>query len=345
MGNSGSSDRPNERQKEWLKEHHEYQCKEAAKAIKEADMFLLSIGAGFSADSGLAVYNDIADIPAYHELNLEYHDLCTVQWFMKEEAKGIAYGFWGKCFNDYREATPHKGYHIIKEWQKLFFSKNELKGPDFFPNEFSRLYDITWNKELDDINVNDVSLHNPKIDPFFVFSSNVDSHPFRAGYKPEEVYEIHGTVENWQCMGFPSCGYADENGNIGTPSIWKAPKDFKFDIDINTMIALNTPSSINIDDTDKISSSFKSNFPTCIHCGKTARPNVLMFGDPNFIEDKVGFKRYTTWNELSAKWLDRKKKLVILEVGCGNNVPTVRCNSERKFSYNLIERIIIDFIF
>lgn len=40
------------------------QCEKAAKALAEADVLLLVTGIGWSADSGLAVYNDIAKIPA-----------------------------------------------------------------------------------------------------------------------------------------------------------------------------------------------------------------------------------------------------------------------------------------
>ena len=43
---------------------------EAARAIREADVLLLCTGAGFSADSGLAVYADVADIEAYKERGL-----------------------------------------------------------------------------------------------------------------------------------------------------------------------------------------------------------------------------------------------------------------------------------
>ena len=43
------------------------QCKKAAQAIAAADILIVSTGAGYSAESGLAVYKDIADVPAYHK--------------------------------------------------------------------------------------------------------------------------------------------------------------------------------------------------------------------------------------------------------------------------------------
>ena len=45
-----------------------------------AQVLLLATGAGWSADSGLAVYRDIADVPAYHELGLTYRDICQPRW-------------------------------------------------------------------------------------------------------------------------------------------------------------------------------------------------------------------------------------------------------------------------
>ena len=48
----------------------------AAAAIAQADVLLLCTGAGWSADSGLKVYQDIADIGAYHDKGLTYRDIC-----------------------------------------------------------------------------------------------------------------------------------------------------------------------------------------------------------------------------------------------------------------------------
>eukprot|EP00122_Pirum_gemmata_P019894 Pgem_evm2s18610 len=52
-------------------------CKNAANKIKNCDFLLVTCGAGFSADSGLPVYKDIADDPEYTESQLSYSDLCS----------------------------------------------------------------------------------------------------------------------------------------------------------------------------------------------------------------------------------------------------------------------------
>ena len=58
----------------------------------QADYLLINAGAGFSADSGLPVYNDIADVPAYHEMGVSYADLCDPVWIEKD-----AHVFFGFC--------------------------------------------------------------------------------------------------------------------------------------------------------------------------------------------------------------------------------------------------------
>ena len=81
-----------------LKANFESNCRQAAKALFEADVLLLVTGAGFSADSGLAVYADVAHVPAYEERDLDYHDICQPDWIHDEP--DLFYGFWGQCYND-----------------------------------------------------------------------------------------------------------------------------------------------------------------------------------------------------------------------------------------------------
>ena len=76
-----------------LKANIEAHCKEAAKKLWEADVLLVVTGAGFSADSGLATYIDVANIDAYRSRGWRYRDLCTPLMYTdfssldKEESK------------------------------------------------------------------------------------------------------------------------------------------------------------------------------------------------------------------------------------------------------------------
>ena len=86
----------------------------AAAAIASATHLLIAAGAGFSADSGLPVYADIAAVPEYAARGLTYQELCTTQLLASDPA--AAYGFWRSCVGHYRRATPHEGYAILERW-------------------------------------------------------------------------------------------------------------------------------------------------------------------------------------------------------------------------------------
>jgi NAD-dependent SIR2 family protein deacetylase len=60
-----------------LKSNIETHCRQAARKILEADVLIAVTGAGFSADSGLATYDCVANIDAYRSRGWRYRDLCT----------------------------------------------------------------------------------------------------------------------------------------------------------------------------------------------------------------------------------------------------------------------------
>ena len=67
---------------------------------------------------------------------------------------------------------------------------------------------------------------------FFIFTSNVDAHHY-DWFFPHELRECHGNVELYQCaFGRARCG----------PGIWRAPMDFSFSVDPQSMLALAGPS-------------------------------------------------------------------------------------------------------
>jgi hypothetical protein len=84
----------------------------AARAIKEADFVLVCAGAGFSKDSGLPVYDEIA--APYKRQGYDYSDLCRPELMASDPS--LFYGFWGHCFNLYSETMPHGGYVTLFNW-------------------------------------------------------------------------------------------------------------------------------------------------------------------------------------------------------------------------------------
>ena len=63
----------------------------------------------------------------------------------------------------------------------------------------------------------------------FIFSSNVDSHWRRDQLFESELFEFHGTVEEWSCSG-------SAEGHKMKPcckTVWSVPKGFQFQVDAN----------------------------------------------------------------------------------------------------------------
>ncbi|MFM0185568.1 NAD-dependent deacetylase [Paraburkholderia nemoris] len=129
----------------------------------------------------------------------------------------------------------------------------------------------------------------------FVFTSNVDGQFQKAGFDAEHIAECHGTIHRLQCV--EAC--IDE--------AWPAD-DFNPDVDKNTC-------------------ELENDMPRCPHCGGLARPNILMFGDWNWIG------QYAERQERAlAAWLGSVKRPVVVELGAGRAIPTVRRFSERRGS-------------
>jgi NAD-dependent SIR2 family protein deacetylase len=131
---------------------------------------------------------------------------------------------------------------------------------------------------------------------YFIFTSNVDGHFQKAGFAPERIVECHGSIHHFQCL--VSC----------TDEIWDADGD-AVSIDAKKFRALEP-------------------LPRCRNCSALARPNILMFGDWSWLGHRTDQQhdRFSAWlDELSKQ----HAKLVVIEVGAGGAIPTVRHSSER----------------
>jgi len=213
MGNMPSAPSKSKTRK-LLKDVDKY-CRQAATAITQADVLIVTTGAGFSADSGLAIYRDVAKVPAYSERKVEYHDLCVPDWL--EDEPEFFWGFWGGCFNDYRDTDPHEGYGIIRKW-----SDDMFRNSTFAEKVRARLQDSSGflSRQGEDEPYRVESFPGA----FYLFTSNVDAHSYDH-FEASEIRECHGNVECFQCSR-PCCG-----------KIWRAPEDLRFALDKETMTA------------------------------------------------------------------------------------------------------------
>lgn len=126
----------------------------------------------------------------------------------------------------------------------------------------------------------------------YVATSNVDGQFQKAGFPEESILEFHGSIHHLQCTR-PCCD-----------RIWENRETFRID-----------EASMRAD-----------HVPLCSRCGSAARPNILMFGDYGWIEERTRRQQ-----ERFRSFLARQsgKKIVVVELGAGTAIPTVRAMSER----------------
>ncbi|WP_348652992.1 Sir2 family NAD-dependent protein deacetylase [uncultured Sulfurimonas sp.] len=128
---------------------------------------------------------------------------------------------------------------------------------------------------------------------YFVFTSNVDGQFQKAGFDKDKIYEVHGSIHHLQCT--EAC----------IQSVWE-----------------NNVEDIEID-MDKLEAK---TLPQCGNCKELSRPNILMFGDWSFIGKRTDnqAREFHNWT-----MKNKGKKIVIIEIGAGSAVPTIRSFGDR----------------
>ncbi|WP_153111594.1 SIR2 family NAD-dependent protein deacylase [Propionivibrio limicola] len=125
----------------------------------------------------------------------------------------------------------------------------------------------------------------------FVITSNVDGQFQKAGFDASRILEIHGSIHHLQCM--------DPCRETVWPADYLTPK------------------------IDEEKCEWTGQLPTCLHCGCLARPNVLMFDDWHWQPLRHDLQR-GNWRV----WSDLPKKMVVIELGAGIDIPSIRRTSE-----------------
>ncbi|MDP1740970.1 Sir2 family NAD-dependent protein deacetylase [Polaromonas sp.] len=129
-----------------------------------------------------------------------------------------------------------------------------------------------------------------------IFTSNVDGQFQKAGFSEDQIRECHGSIHHLQCI------------NECRSGVWRAD-NFEPELDVESCRLLNPP-------------------PRCPQCGALARPNVLMFNDWNWIT-----QRTESQARRESKWLETitesQARVVVVEIGAGTSIPSVRHFSHR----------------
>lgn len=127
----------------------------------------------------------------------------------------------------------------------------------------------------------------------FVVTSNVDGQFQRAGFAADRLCEIHGSIHFLQCS----------HGGCRA-GIWPAD-GFLPEVDEQACRLLNA-------------------LPVCPGCGALARPNILMFGDAQWCDERTD-AQYRALSE----WLEGVRRPVVIEIGAGTAIPSIRRLGER----------------
>ncbi|BDY13882.1 SIR2 family NAD-dependent protein deacylase [Hydrogenimonas cancrithermarum] len=181
--------------------------------------------------------------------------------------------------------------------RKLGLSFSEMASPHWFETDSQfawafyghrlHLYRDTTPHEGFEILLD---LVNRKEGDYFIYTSNVDGQFQKAGFDEKKIVEIHGSIHHLQCAR--NC-----RGRI-----WPA-EGIDVEVDMTRFEALN--------------------IPLCPDCGGVARPNILMFGDWYWKSRRTNRQemRYNVWFKNVLK---NSKKLVIIEIGAGTKIATIR---------------------
>jgi len=127
---------------------------------------------------------------------------------------------------------------------------------------------------------------------YFVATSNVDGQFQKAGFPEDQILEVHGSIHHLQCT-IPC-----------NNTIW--PNNAEFEIDESTMRSRDVPK--------------------CPECQQVARPNILMFGDYSWLSKRSSIQE-ETFDEFLQD--NDNKRMVVIELGAGSSIPTIRHLSEQ----------------
>lgn len=128
---------------------------------------------------------------------------------------------------------------------------------------------------------------------YFVVTSNIDEHFQKAGFHRKNIFEIHGSIYNSQCMYNAEC----ETWDTEYPKMEK----------------------------DSITAS--PPFPMCPVCNSYCRPNIHLFEDDFFVPAIAADQqfRYMEWQDKIKRF---RKNTIAIEIGAGTTISTLRRYSE-----------------
>jgi NAD-dependent SIR2 family protein deacetylase len=134
----------------------------------------------------------------------------------------------------------------------------------------------------------------------FNFTSNVDGHWRKSGWDELSIIECHGSIDYMQCI------------NKCCEQVWPTNDLLKLNIDSKTNCVIDP-------------------LPRCPYCNQLSRPNVVMFDDWYYLGTRYN-EQMKYYEEFKSNIIETKSKLLIIELGAGTTIPSVRIASETMFN-------------
>eukprot|EP00484_Ammonia_sp_Unknown_P028005 CAMPEP_0197046540 /NCGR_PEP_ID=MMETSP1384-20130603/22241_1 /TAXON_ID=29189 /ORGANISM="Ammonia sp." /LENGTH=442 /DNA_ID=CAMNT_0042478357 /DNA_START=20 /DNA_END=1348 /DNA_ORIENTATION=- len=141
---------------------------------------------------------------------------------------------------------------------------------------------------------------------YMYMTSNIDGQAIKAGFEQSKIYQTHGSLHHLQCMDI-----CDESVITEFYDGYE-----RLQVDESTFRICNV-----------------AQIPRCKACRGLQRPNVSFFTDTNdsfdderIIEQKEKFMRWL--KPFMNKRANKRKKLLVVEVGCGRSVHSLRWECE-----------------
>jgi hypothetical protein len=231
----------------------------------------------------------------------------------------------GWQFNALCDSTEHEGYDILRKWCLL--SGGECSTSESVDScESARVKrQRTVERPASESN----QAQGEYAERYFLYTSNIDGHFRRGGRFPSQrLYEIHGCNLDWQCgrvklqEGEEPSAPSIFTGDPCCDTVVSVPDDFRFVVSTDSEGVPVAPADA------RPLRGFGSNRPLCTHCGAPARPNAVFFDDSGFVRSPRAARvesAYLQWvRETCARCAAGDASLLVLELGCGTFVPSVR---------------------
>ena len=134
---------------------------------------------------------------------------------------------------------------------------------------------------------------------YFIYTSNVDGAFQKAGFSSRKIVECHGSIHHLQGMG----------------------EEYRYDRRLRGYIRSADPFEVTVDE----NLHAQGELPRNEH-GELLRPNILMFGDWGWDSSRTDGQ----YRQMD-KWMDtiNLRDTVVIEVGAGTSIPSVRRTSEQ----------------